>query len=225
MSILGLLEFQSTRPVRGATRATGKTYGSLLISIHAPRAGRDRLPNILITSSNDFNPRAPCGARLPGFERLMERLGFQSTRPVRGATAIEAIIKRGNDAFQSTRPVRGATHPRFLALCKSGISIHAPRAGRDGGQKWLRSTLTDFNPRAPCGARPQTPADQSSLAVFQSTRPVRGATPTAPVGSMHGTFQSTRPVRGATTSTYSDAATLKFQSTRPVRGATRDAVG
>ena len=44
------------------------------ISIHAPRAGRDRLPNILITSSNDFNPRAPCGARQQKYTKLLYTL-------------------------------------------------------------------------------------------------------------------------------------------------------
>ncbi len=34
--------FQSTRPVRGATRGMADWLGSSPVSIHAPRAGRDR---------------------------------------------------------------------------------------------------------------------------------------------------------------------------------------
>ncbi|EFR40726.1 hypothetical protein HMPREF9162_2203 [Selenomonas sp. oral taxon 137 str. F0430] len=34
-------EFQSTRPVRGATRTVAAELGSRVVSIHAPRAGRD----------------------------------------------------------------------------------------------------------------------------------------------------------------------------------------
>ena len=80
-----------------------------------------------------------------------------------------------HETFQSTRPVRGATAMRLFYLCISLISIHAPRAGRDlCGQQGLRragisihapragrdsqtqTTWPDranFNPRAPCGAR------------------------------------------------------------------------
>ena len=33
-----------------------------------------------------------------------------------------------------------------------------------------------FNPRAPCGARPQVLLDMMQRTIFQSTRPLRGAT-------------------------------------------------
>ena len=125
------LEFQSTRPVRGATRPGFPRYvrhqisihapragrdadqlqklqNKLDISIHAPRAGRDRRSSRPRPSSLYFNPRAPCGAR-------------------RGRRA---------DAFR-------ALH----------ISIHAPRAGRDVRTSRTGMCLGHFNPRAPCGAR------------------------------------------------------------------------
>ena len=35
------LEFQSTRPVRGATDTPSPQWQEVIISIHAPRAGRD----------------------------------------------------------------------------------------------------------------------------------------------------------------------------------------
>ena len=58
--------FQSTHPVRGATRATMASIHSLGISIHAPRAGCD---------SKTYSPTSS------GFS-------FQSTHPVRGATGL-----------------------------------------------------------------------------------------------------------------------------------------
>ena len=82
------------------------------------------------------------------------------------------------------------------------------------------------------------------LALFQSTRPMRGATayfdekpvsqlyfnPRAPCGARpgrrtmpprHSRFQSTRPMRGATNACRTlHKATERFQSTRPMRGAT-----
>ena len=62
----------------------------LMISIHAPRAGSDDNGNNKTTPSSDFNPRPPCGERLNSVEALEERMVFQSTPPVRGATIEEA---------------------------------------------------------------------------------------------------------------------------------------
>ena len=100
--------FQSTRPMRGATRG---------------RSGCRRRPD-------DFNPRAPCGARLFPRTGVHPSMVFQSTRPMRGATQ-EAEREHETKLFQSTRPMRGATRSCSPALCQ----------GRN------------FNPRAPCGAR------------------------------------------------------------------------
>ena len=101
----------------------------------------------------------------------------------------------------------------------------------------------DFNPRAPCGARPLRSSALPSAAQFQSTRPMRGATnllksgprlgpyfnPRAPCGArpwhplaLPGIcrFQSTRPMRGATSADGRMPGADQFQSTRPMRGAT-----
>ena len=56
----------------------------------------------------DFNPRAPCGARLYSHFNPNPCGKFQSTRPVRGATASGHSFCPVT-LFQSTRPVRGAT--------------------------------------------------------------------------------------------------------------------
>ena len=56
--------------------------------------------------------------------------------------------------------------------------------------------------------------------VFQSTRPVRGATAVSKQTISEGGVQSTRPVRGATIDAHDICVHLVFQSTRPVRGAT-----
>ncbi|EKX95485.1 hypothetical protein HMPREF9163_02247 [Selenomonas sp. oral taxon 138 str. F0429] len=45
----------------------------------------------------------------------------------------KSIVQMLKGSFQSTRPVRGATlHERDNVTC-IGVSIHAPRAGRDHG--------------------------------------------------------------------------------------------
>ena len=56
--------FQSTRPMRGATQPSPKLKQAVNISIHAPHAGRDYAEQRGKGESRNFNPRAPCGARL-----------------------------------------------------------------------------------------------------------------------------------------------------------------
>ena len=69
---------------------------------------------------------------------------------------------------------------RDLRLKKSGthyaVSIHAPHAGRDLFLHSDSHRIVSFNPRAPCGARPPVYGAQDELIMFQSTRPMRGAT-------------------------------------------------
>ena len=57
-------QFQSTRPVRGATFSRHDFCATEEVSIHAPRAGRDCRLGMRRAFSVGFNPRAPCGARL-----------------------------------------------------------------------------------------------------------------------------------------------------------------
>ena len=125
----------------------------------------------------NFNPRAPCGAR----------------REVWAGPAVPM-------QFQSTRPVWGATLVIFSVKTPFGISIHAPRVGRDGTRAAPRRARCYFNPRAPCGARPSMVCFAFSITrEFQSTRPVWGATGCRSCRVIiECSFQSTRPVWGAT---------------------------
>ena len=56
------------------------------------------------------------------------------------------------------------------------ISIHAPLAGRDRYCGSYPNRSPYFNPRAPCGARLFAARASVCSLVFQSTRPLRGAT-------------------------------------------------
>ena len=88
-----------------------------------------------------------------------------------------AFRRRINQLFQSTRPMRGATFRKAHDGLVIGISIHAPHAGRDPDLPDCRRLPCDFNPRAPCGARPGFWAVCIfTTRKFQSTRPMRGAT-------------------------------------------------
>ncbi len=124
--------FQSTHPVRGATRpCRGAPESRLSISIHAPRAGCDKKTKAatIILLISIHAPRAGCDDVLTGdvsFENV-----FQSTHPVRGATRF-ASATEATRKFQSTHPVRGATRCREGKGARGqAISIHAPRAGCD----------------------------------------------------------------------------------------------
>ena len=103
-----------------------------MISIHAPRAGRDGDPGLHRPGPGDFNPRAPCGARrhLPGRHGDRVRISIHAPRA-------------GRDLLQK------------VMLYANLISIHAPRAGRDVSRSSRNCIGKYFNPRAPCGARQQ----------------------------------------------------------------------
>ena len=82
--------------------------------------------------TRDFNPRAPCGARLES-----SRQTFHSVK-----ISIHAPLA-GRDVW-----TKGGTYQ------PSRISIHAPLAGRDSPiRRRLQAMSRHFNPRAPCGAR------------------------------------------------------------------------
>ena len=80
-------EFQSTHPLRGATVRFVNDYRRVLISIHAPLAGCDGRMCFVKPDRADFNPRTPCGVRLAFSASTIACEKFQSTHPLRGATA------------------------------------------------------------------------------------------------------------------------------------------
>ena len=84
--------------------------------------------------------------------------------------------------FQSTLPVRGATPAAPGGEAPAGISIHAPRAGSDPPVVAHTMSSSYFNPRSPCGERREYEVGSREDPQFQSTLPVRGATPAAPGG-------------------------------------------
>ena len=119
-------------------------------------------------------------------------------------------------------PRVGRDAKREKRKVQKNISIHAPRVGRDPVRPSFTMTQADFNPRAPCGARPYLGVPDWDIKKFQSTRPVWGATAGGHEQRRLYAFQSTRPVWGATTAFSGKNVAMRiFQSTRPVWGATR----
>ncbi len=148
-----LLQCFNPRAPRGARQPPRRPPAAQeRVSIHAPRAGRDTKRKEKGHEHYSFNPRAPRGARLKGCTCTMPGSQFQSTRPARGATA-PRLHRPQRLRFQSTRPARGATDAPPASRPRLGVSIHAPRAGRDGRKSRTYGISTRFNPRAPRGAR------------------------------------------------------------------------
>ena len=102
-----------------------------MISILAPRAGRD------VVFRRDID-----------YEEYISILAPRAGRDSATYSAPTTI-----SAFQSSRPVRGATLTDDNVLWAFKISILAPRAGRDRCNLLPCFLRSDFNPRAPCGAR------------------------------------------------------------------------
>ena len=189
--------FQSTRPVWGETPLSSKS-GTLMAHFNplAP-CGARRGKTVYQLLRDNFNPLAPCGARplLPASPST--RRAFQSTRPVWGETidlhaegtsflfqstrpvwgeTVWAKYQYSLGQFQSTRPVWGETRSAKEWAARNRISIHSPRVGRDSAAGVTRSDTINFNPLAPCGARPVIVIAPLDLSRFQSTRPVWGET-------------------------------------------------
>ena len=147
---------------------------------------------------------------------------FQSTRPLRGATATttSSVV---HALFQPMRPLRGATAPLWRRSRRSRISTHAPLAGRDsarstGLRRWLY-----FNPRAPCGARRAVHNSGGVYRQISTHAPLAGRDAAKSMYEEANAIISTHaPLAGRD---EKDADAIKqqliFQPTRPLRGATR----
>ena len=189
--------FQSTRPVRGATKPVSAPpaphavsihapragrdvpfipgHKVTFVSIHAPRAGRDRIRLKTNVLSWCFNPRAPCGARLYSTSLFHRRHGFNPRAPC-GARLVPPCPRTTSLCFNPRAPCGARLSSICYSVCYRNVSIHAPRAGRDSSAQHPPLPRDSFNPRAPCGARPTLVFVRVAVTAFQSTRPVRGAT-------------------------------------------------
>ena len=123
-------EFQSTLPLRGATLFNKVQRLLQKISIHAPLTGSDLGFDMYGFCFCDFNPRSPYG----------ERQEYPYTPPL-------------NVPFQSTLPLRGATGVLgFLDISSVYFNPRSPYGERPSDCRWRRGR-SHFNPRSPSGER------------------------------------------------------------------------
>ena len=147
--------FQPTRPARGATDNLILITGLYGISTHAPARGatpHERGPQ---GKRGEISTHAPREGRdlASGFVAKCYD-GFQPTRPARGATH-RLGPRDGGQAISTHAPREGRDPGRHLPRHGLRISTHAPREGRDSCSPLSSTASTNFNPRAPRGARHQ----------------------------------------------------------------------
>ena len=168
-----------------------------VISIHAPRVGRDRRYLRSKFYQRYFNPRAPCGARRHEAAAFWRRENFNPRAPC-GARQVRKVRCK----------VQGYFNPR--APCGARLFVSS-----------FVSPRYYFNPRAPCGARHRPAGRKGRKKIFQSTRPVWGATRAVMAAKYEDEISIHAPRVGRDEGTETGkTASCVFQSTRPVWGAT-----
>ena len=136
-------------PCGGRPRRSLQKLRCQFISIHAPRAGGDWVQKCLPHQWRHFNPRpraggdganpSPCGRPGPY---------FNPRPPVWGAT-IKFLFTHRISKFQSTPPMRGATAVDLDNVQLRQISIHAPHAGGDSPATQADSRYAEFQSTPP----------------------------------------------------------------------------
>ena len=213
-------------------------------SIHTPHAGSDGNSRSVQSGACPFSIHTPhAGSDTETLDFRRERVLFQSTLPMRGATFFQAyihpvlcfqstlpmrgatimtILVFGTTYFQSTLPMRGATiQGLHIPQEYLDFSIHTPHAGSDCHRYHQTSCQSFFNPHSPCGERRKPEVDLYPAQIFQSTLPMRGATNTfTAANTIAGFFNPHSPCGERHAGRQISGWQLYFQSTLPMRGAT-----
>ena len=120
--------------------------------------------------------------------------------------------------FQSTHPLRGATYTGIIRRAGKEISIHAPLAGCDRRKDTRYRGCGDFNPRTPCGVRPEILIPEVILENFNPRTPCGVRLGLLAFKRVFAKFQSTHPLRGATILPSDSVATRAISIHAPLAG-------
>ena len=145
---------------------------------------------------------------------------FQSTLPLRGVTPRTSPRSRRRRNFNPHSPCGERRQGIPSILPSLYFNPHSPCGERHARTRRHRDILCYFNPHSPCGERHKGETLPAQFVPFQSTLPLRGATPELDVFDRDMQFQSTLPLRGATCRNSRRRTCRQFQSTLPLRGAT-----
>ncbi len=104
---------------------------------------------------------------------LVIRVSIHAPRE-RSDEQLQAVVRQM--VFQSTLPVRGATAVPALVHSVPVVSIHAPRERSDAAVVYVETDLIWFQSTLPVRGATIHGGDWAATFEFQSTLPVRGAT-------------------------------------------------
>ena len=124
--------FQSTLPLRGATDVSFDLNVKDKFQSTLPLRGATRARPPAACRHKHFNPRSPCGERPVPYRVENHKFGISIHAPLAGSDTM-------------------TTAEDHVLL----ISIHAPLAGSDRPKSAETPPRSNFNPRSPCGERPQ----------------------------------------------------------------------
>ena len=97
--------------------------------------------------------------------------------PNEGSDRLDHTTEVLPSKFQSTLPMKGAPGVSLPPSRASDVSIHAPNEGSDLGQRVV-SLFQHVSIHAPNeGSDPSTRSNHDDNLLFQSTLPMKGATP------------------------------------------------
>ena len=229
--------------MRGATFRRACPNSWYCISTHAPLAGRDYGLSPADFWILNFNPRAPCGARLVLHRKRSSTQRISTHAPLAGRDVGRGVLVQAI-VISTHAPLAGRDSRRIPPPRQSTISTHAPLAGRDYCTARLNERARSISTHAPLAGRDQHDDSRLYRVDISTHAPLAGRdtdpgdvvidpcgdfNPRAPCGARRTRsetrcicilFQPTRPLRGATyTILHADHMT-RFQPTRPLRGAT-----
>ena len=170
-------EFQSTRPIRGATLSSISLLRTPCnFNPRAPYGARQITTRHPLIPGN-FNPRAPYGARHYVCLGLSTPICISIHAPHTGRDHYGKYLRSHRHSDFNPRAPYGARPRGLRRLVRwHRISIHAPHTGRDHSQPSFGYRI-QISIHAPHTGRDGAPVPGFLQALlFQSTRPIRGAT-------------------------------------------------
>ena len=100
-----------------------------------------------------FNPRSPCGERRSSRRSSTILSNFNPRSPCGERLAVKQDFTHCV-LISIHAPRAGSDSEHIVCLPHQAISIHAPRAGSDPRSRQTLRGSINFNPRSPCGERP-----------------------------------------------------------------------
>ena len=175
--MLGKEAFQSTLPLRGATRGCRIEHEVAKISIHAPLAGSDQSDIVRDQFGLQFQSTLPLRGATVAIARHVARRKISIHAPLAGSDRRTAASRRKSLCdFNPRSPCGERRLPGWIPLFPQKFQSTLPLRGATSCAAAGRRRKADFNPRSPCGERLPSVPHRARYPPFQSTLPLRGAT-------------------------------------------------